>query len=86
MSSPRWTHNDVVLFHSHTLTLPLFEPLLLELKRVPIASIVPSAERLTELPLLSPAASPSMSCPRWTHAVPFHTHTLTCPAHTLTCP
>ena len=43
-------------------------PLTLVFNRAPIATMVPSDESATLYPLLSPAASPSISVPRLTHA------------------
>ena len=48
----------------------------------PIATILPSNESDTEYPELSPPASPSISCPIFTHKLEFelYEYTLTCPA------
>ena len=85
MSAPRCFHwfGKAGVFHSYTRTCPALEPFPL-LNSAPIATIVPSAERLTEYPLKSVGASPSMSAPRCFHwfgkSGVFHSYTRTCPA------
>jgi hypothetical protein len=37
----------------------------------PMMAVVPSADNATDHPDWSPAASPSMSLPRWVQVVPF---------------
>ena len=50
------------------------------LEIAPIATTSPLAERETDQPEKSSAASPSISLPRCTQAVPFQAYTLTWPA------
>ena len=56
-----WLNDDGVLT-LYTRTCPAADPVA-SLRYAPIATLEPSAERLTEYPLLSLAASPSISAP-----------------------
>ena len=68
-----------VYCHVYTRTCPAYEPAPL-LLGAPIANVFPSDERLTDRPLWSPAASPSISKPNCVHDDPSHLYTRTCPA------
>ena len=68
MSSPFWSHDDVLAFHSYTRTCPALLPFPL-LSGAPIATTVPSDDNDTEVPDSSRAASPMMSDPNWSLCV-----------------
>ena len=77
ISDPLCSHTVPV--HSYTRTCPLPDPPP-ALLGDPIASTDASLLRDTDVPDASPASSPLMLCPLWTHADPFHSNTRTLPA------